>query len=138
MSDTDAALIDHLLALEAERGRCLVEQRFDRLRELLSPRLLHTHTRGNVDDRESYLRFVGGVIRNLGVERADLRVVPLGDSAAVMHGKQVNRACRRGHEDEVITVESTVTQVWAREDDGQWRLVAFQATPLGAPPPAAR
>ena len=30
------ALIEHVLALEDERSRCIVEQRFDRLRELLS------------------------------------------------------------------------------------------------------
>lgn len=137
MSDT-AALTDHLLALEAERGRCLVEQRFDRLRELLSSRLVHTHTRGNVDDRASYLHFVQTVIRNVACEREGLRVVPIGNDAAVMHGKQTNRASRRGHEDEVVTVESMVTQVWAREDDDQWRLVAFHATPLGAAPPPVR
>lgn len=133
---SSAALTDHLLALEAERGRCLCEQRFDRLRELLSERLIHTHTRGNSDDRESYLKFVSGVIRNLGVEREGLRVVPLGDDVAVMHGKQINRVCLRGKEDEALVVEATVTQVWAREADGQWRMAAFQATPLGAPPPA--
>lgn len=134
--DQTTGLTEHLLSLEAERGQCLTNQNFDRLRELLSAQLIHTHTRGNADDRESYLRFVSTVIRNLGVERQGLRVVPLGDTAAVMHGKQINRVCLRGKEDEAITVEATVTQVWHLEDDSQWRLAAFHATPLGAPPPA--
>lgn len=132
MSDNVADLI---LALEDERCRCLVEQRFDRLSELLSERLIHTHTRGNVDDRESYFEHVGGLIELLAVTRSDLRVMPLGDRAALLHGKQVNRARKRGEATE-LTIESTVTQVFEREADGQWRMVAFQATPLGAPPPA--
>ncbi len=63
--------------------------------------------------------------------------MPLGPDAAVMHGKQVNRARLRGKPAETeISVESVATQVWAREGDGRWRLVAFHATSLGAPPPA--
>jgi hypothetical protein len=124
-----------LLALEQERCHCIVEQRFDRLRELLSERLVHTHTRGNVDTRDSYLSYISGVIESLELRREDLQVIVLGETAAVMHGKQINRARRRGHTQEV-QVEATVTQVFAREDDGQWRMVAFQATSLGEPPPA--
>lgn len=129
------SIIQQLTALEEERCRCIVEQNYQRLRELLSPALIHTHTRGNVDTRESYLAFVSGVIESLELRREDLRVLPLGDSAAVMHGRQINRARRRGHDEEVL-VEAMVTQVWALEGDGQWRVVAFHATPLGAAPPA--
>jgi ketosteroid isomerase-like protein len=53
-----------------------------------------------------------------------------------MHGKQVNRARLRGKTDGEVRVEAMVTQVWAREVDGPWRMVAFHATPRGAPPPA--
>ena len=129
------SLIDRLNALEAERCRCIVEQDYQRLGELLSPSLIHTHTRGNVDTRESYLAFVSGVIESLALRREGLRVVTIGTSAAVMHGKQINRARRRGHTEEVV-VEAMVTQVWALEADDLWRVVAFHATPLGAPPPA--
>jgi ketosteroid isomerase-like protein len=129
------SIAEQLNALEDERCRCVVAQDYVRLRELLSPSLIHTHTRGNVDTRESYLAFVSGAIESLEMRREDLRVLPLGDAAAVMHGKQINRARRRGQTEEVV-VEAMVTQVWARESDGAWRLAAFHATPLGAPPPA--
>ena len=129
------SITDQLTALEDERCRCIVEQNYQRLGELLSPSLIHTHTRGNVDTRESYLAFVSGAIESLELRREGVRVLPIGDSAAVMHGKQINRARRRGHLEEVL-VEAIVTQVWALEGDGQWRLAAFHATPLGAPPPA--
>jgi ketosteroid isomerase-like protein len=129
------SITEQLMALEAERCRCVVEQNYQRLGELLSRSLIHTHTRGNVDTRESYLAFVSGVIESLELRREDLQVLPLGETTAVMHGKQINRARRRGHTDEVL-VEAMVTQVWARESDGQWRVAAFHATPLGTAPPA--
>ena len=128
-------IVDQLYTLEKERCACIVAQDYQRLGELLSASLIHTHTRGNVDTRESYLAFVSGVIESLELRREVLTVLPLGVSAAVMHGKQINRARRRGHPEEVL-VEAMVTQVWALESDGQWRVVAFHATPLGAAPPA--
>ncbi|MEY2872982.1 MAG: hypothetical protein RLZZ373_353 [Pseudomonadota bacterium] len=121
---------------EQERCRCIVEQDFDALHELLSPALIHTHTRGNTDDRDSYLRYVREVVEILDLQRPSLRVIALGHDAAVMHGKQVNRARLRGQDGKEARVEAMVTQVWALEGDGQWRLIAFHATPLGAPPPA--
>lgn len=126
---------EQILAIEEERCRCIVEQRYDRLGEILSDRLVHTHTRGNFDDRESYLSYVGGVIESLELRREGLRMVATTADTAVLHGKQINRARRRGHTEEVV-VEAIVTQVFALEDDGQWRMVAFHSTPLGAPPPA--
>ncbi len=129
------SVTDEVLALEAERCRCIVEQRFDALAGLLSTRLVHIHTRGNVDTRETYLAYVGGVIESVELRREDLRVVELGPDTALLHGRQINRARRRGH-DEELRVEAMVTQVFHREVDGCWRMVAFQATPLGAPPPA--
>lgn len=123
-----------VLALEAERCRYLVDEDYEHLAGLLSERLIHTHTRGNVDDRASYLRYVAGVIELLDVQRSDLRTLPVGDRAVVLHGRQVNRARKRGETDEV-TIESMVTQVFEREADGRWRLVVFQASPLGALPP---
>lgn len=135
MCAANEAMVRQVLAIEDERCRCIVEQRFERLRQLLSPQLVHTHTRGNVDTRDSYLAYVGGVIESLALWREDLRVVPLGADAAVLHGRQTNLARRRGTAEQV-RVEAMVTQVFAREADGQWRMVAFQATPLGPAPPA--
>lgn len=64
--------IEQLKALEAERCRCIVGQNYQRLGELLSPSLIHTHTRGNVDTRESDLNDLGGVESlELGREETD-------------------------------------------------------------------
>jgi ketosteroid isomerase-like protein len=129
-------LTDTILRLENERIRCLLEQDYAGLTKLLSPELLHTHTRGNVDSLSSYLHFVGEVVQALDVRRENLRVLALGADTAVMHGKQISRSRLRKTGQEA-SVEATVTQVWHRASDGQWRLAAFQATPLGDPPPPA-
>ena len=135
MSGITVALSEVLLAREQERCRCIVEQDFSALRDLLSADLVHTHTRGNVDNRDSYLRYAQEVVQILELQREDLRVIALGPDAAVMHGKQLNRARLRGQAGDEVRVTAMLTQAWAREADGVWRLVACHATPLGAPPP---
>ena len=130
--------IDALIALEQDRCRLIVEQDFSGLSNLLSDSLIHTHTRGNTDGKESYLRYAAEVVEILDLRRESLRVIPTGKDSAVMHGKQVNRAKLRGKDSGEVSVEAIVTQVWALESDGQWRMAAFHATPLGAPPPAVQ
>jgi len=82
-----AELKEQVTRAENERCRCIVAQDFPALRNLLSSRLIHVHTRGKTDE---------------------------------------------------VSVEAQVMQVWAREDDGAWRQLAFQATPLGQPPAAVQ
>ena len=59
------------------------------------------------------MAFVSGVVESLELRREGLRVILLGDTAAVMHGKQVNRTRKRGTTQEV-RVEATVTQTWGK------------------------
>ena len=134
---SDVYLTQYLLDLEEQRCRAIVEERYDHLSGILSDRLIHTHTRGNQDGKEAYLAYLQGVLQILELRRKDLRIILIGDSAAVMHGLQVNRVRRRGTQDEG-SVESMATQTWAKEADGQWRLVAFHACSLGSPVPHAR
>jgi ketosteroid isomerase-like protein len=126
---------ERVTSLETERCKLIVTQDFSKLRNLLSSRLVHVHTRGNQDTRDSYLHYLANRVEILDLQRENLQIQMIGESAAVMYGKQINRARLRGKTDEVV-VEAQVMQVWAREDDGTWRQLAFQATPIGAPPPA--
>lgn len=129
-------VIDALMAREQQRCEMIVAEDFQGLRSLLSESLVHTHTRGNTDDKESYLRYAREVVQILALKRESLRVIPMSPVAAVMHGKQINRAKLRKQESGEVSVEAMLTQVWALESDKQWRMVACHATPLGAPPPA--
>ena len=135
LDTTDIAA--HLLRLERQRCEALMRGDFDRLRDLISADLTHVHTRGNLDGRESYLHYMREILEVRDVTRSELRVRVFGD-AAVMTGRQLSNSCLRG-KDMAASVESFVTQVWAREADGAWRQVAFQATGVGElPPPIAR
>lgn len=128
--------METLRALEERRCAAVAEGDEATLRELLSPRLVHVHGRGNRDDLDSYLAHITGKIEVLRVDRVDLEIQLHGD-CAVMTGGQTNTARLRGTSDEPIQVESRVMQVWVRAES-QWQQVAFQATLIGAPPPAAR
>ena len=78
-----AALSDRLTQLEDERIHCLVGQDYAGPAKLLSPELLHTHARGNLDDRSSYSSFVANVVRALEIRRENLRIMELGQPNAL-------------------------------------------------------
>jgi ketosteroid isomerase-like protein len=124
--------VDEVLVAETERCAAIRAQDFDKLRMLLHPSLVHVHTRGNQDTRESYLKYLAQVVEILDVRRGDLSVSVYGD-CAVMTGRRYNTARARGAEP-VLSVEAQTMQVWLREEE-TWRQVAFQATPIGIPPP---
>ncbi len=86
MNGSPSTIANVLTRREQECRRCIVEQDLDALRELLSPALIHTHTRGNTDDRDSYLRYAHDVVEILDLQRESLRVIEVGRDAAVMHG----------------------------------------------------
>jgi ketosteroid isomerase-like protein len=124
--------INEVLAAESARCAAIRTQDFESLAALLHPSLVHVHTRGNQDTRESYLKYLKEVIEILDITRGELKVFIHGDSA-VMTGRQYNKARIRGAEP-IVTVEAQVMQLWIAES-GMWRQVALQATPIGAPPP---
>ena len=128
---------DAAAVLAAEQRRCEFIKAHDyaALRELLHPDLIHVHTRGNQDSRESYLKYIAEVIEILDVTREDVTVKVYGD-CAVMSGVQISTA-RARNKDDVVVVKTQLMQVWLRSDG--WRQVAFQATALGPlPPPPPR
>lgn len=126
-------LVDEVLAAETARCSAIRSQNFVELAKLLHPSLIHVHGRGNQDTRDSYIKYLIDTVEILDVQRGELTVSIYGDSA-VMSGRQINTARARGTEP-VITIEAQTMQVWFREH-GAWRQVAFQATPIGAPPPS--
>lgn len=134
MSTSNDPVVEELLQLEQRRCDAVAAGDETALRELLSPTLIHVHTRGNQDSLESYLEYLARAIEVLRVERRDLKV-QVHDGFAVMTGHQTNTARQRGTDSEPIHVESQVMQVWANTN-GDWQQVAFQATPVGPIPPA--
>lgn len=129
MTDTQAEVPQvEAQILEREKQRCDAMKRgdFDRLKELLHPALTHVHAKGQVDSYESYFRSGGTHVNYEQIDRSNLRVQVLGQTA-VMTGRQLLVAVRKDGSG-TVRINSQVLQVWTQHE-GQWRQIAFQTTP---------
>jgi ketosteroid isomerase-like protein len=93
---------------------------------LLAAELAYTHSSGSCDTRESLLAEIGsGALIYLAVEHPVTQLIVLGDVVLVvgeMHADIVSDGAPR-------RLDNATLAVWAAQD-GDWRLVAFQPTPL--------
>ena len=113
----------------AERQRCaaMLANESAQLDAILDPRLTFAHATGLVDDKAAYLaKMAAGRIAYVSIDWSEDSVTQLGPDAAVLTGRM----------DTAVTVEGVakvlnnrVTSVWGRSE-GQWRLIAFQSTPI--------
>lgn len=116
-----------LLDMESQRCDAMKRADFARLREILHPDLTHVHAKGQVDDYDSYFSTGGTHVDYVQIDRSDLQVKVLGESA-VMTGRQLLVAVRKNGSG-TVRIDSRVLQVWTRSE-GAWRQIAFQTTPL--------
>jgi hypothetical protein len=115
----------------AEQQRCAAMLAGDpaALEAMLHPRLQFHHSNGNVDDRAAFVaKIAAGRILYAALHWEDQRVEPLGPDAALLTGKMITRVRVEGAEKQLF---NRVLTVWSRHD-GQWRMIAFQSTPLAA------
>lgn len=110
-----------------------VQDRFDRaeltgdretLRELIADDFLSIGPRGFVLDKEQWIHR-HGEFSYQSLETSEMDVRRYGDTA-VVRDVQRNRATYGGQQ---VAVSTRVSQVWVRQD-GRWRLVAIQFSPL--------
>ena len=116
----------HLLALEAERSRALVQDDHAQVARLFADDLVYVHTTGLVHDKAQYLAYAQDVVRYLSVERGPLQVRFAGDDLAIMTGPHANTLQKRGGEHSVSSGGFT-TQVW-RRTGADWQICSFHAT----------
>jgi len=121
-SDDANALID----LEQQRCNAMVNGDAERLRELLHRDLTHVHAKGQVDGFDSYFSTGGFNVHYQRVERSELAVRVMGNSA-LMTGRQLLVGVRKNGTG-TVTIDSRVMQVWVKEGE-RWRQLAFQTTP---------
>lgn len=124
MTTAQDVRVEALLAAEQARCDALVERDLERLDALLHPNLTHTHTPGNTEDKQLYLSLLRGPMRYLALERRETNV-RLHGATGILDGVVITTG-RVGSGDP-MTLETKVLQVWL-EEDGAWRMVAFQAT----------
>jgi hypothetical protein len=113
--------------IEAESRRCAAMLANDtrQLDALIDTRLHFTHATGVVDDKAVYLaKVAAGRITYLSIEWSEQNVVRLGE-VALLTGRMTSLVRVEGIEKRL---DNQVLAVWA--DDGAWRLIAFQSTPL--------
>ena len=113
--------------LEAESRRCAAMLAGDTmaLERLLDLRLHFSHASGAVDDKKDYLaKIAAGRISYVAIDWSEQKVIVVGE-AVLLTGRMSTLVRVDGVEKRL---ENRVLTVWAQS--GEWRLVAFQSTPL--------
>ncbi|MGJ7492142.1 nuclear transport factor 2 family protein [Variovorax sp. ZT4R33] len=123
----DDAVKSELVEMEARRCSAMIAADIASLREILHPALIHVHAKGQIDGYESYFATGGFKVDYKTLDRSELQVKVLGDSA-LMTGRQLLVAIRKDGSG-TVRIDSRVMQTWVREA-GRWRQLAFQTTPL--------
>lgn len=118
-SDAEAAI----LALERQRRAALVDGDFDGVDKLYDPLLVYRHASTRMDDKRSFLDSLQRTrYRSIDVKHEHATVQ--GGTAVVSMGEKI--VTRRDDVDRDHHV--VALNVWSRGADGQWRLLARQAT----------
>ncbi|MBP0590430.1 nuclear transport factor 2 family protein [Paraburkholderia sp. LEh10] len=117
-----------LFELERQRCRALTDGHTDKLARLLSPKLSHVHATGRVENLDQYLRYVSERAEFLQMQRSNLQL-DVEPGFAVMTGGQSAVLRLKPDDGRIRRLEAWVTQLWVLEGK-DWRLRAFQATPL--------
>jgi ketosteroid isomerase-like protein len=96
------------------------------LGELLSDRVVYTHSHGGRDTKQEWLGNLGsGALVYHAAEHPVTEVIVLGDAAVVVGEMHADVTSARGS----VHLANATIAVWGLED-GSWRLAAFQSTPL--------
>jgi Domain of unknown function (DUF4440) len=117
--------------LAAEQRRCAAMLANDTaaLDAILDPRLQFAHATGAVDGKQAYLaKMAGGRIAYVGITWSEETVTELAPGVALLTGRMATDVKVDGV-DKVL--RNRVISVWDK-DDGTWRLIAFQSTPIAA------
>ena len=118
-----------LLELQARRHRAMVAADLETLDALLDDTLSYTHSDASRDSKKSYLAKVQeGTMRYAEVSSAEDEVLVLSDTAACVLGRMQLAGEMAGVP---RRLENRFLAVWVRRD-AQWKLAAFQPTPVPA------
>jgi ketosteroid isomerase-like protein len=115
-----------LIALEQERCTAMMNADISTLRKILHKDLTHVHAKGQVDGYESYFGTGGFNVYYRKLERSELAVRVMGNSA-LMTGRQLLVGERKNGSG-TVTIDSRVMQVWVKDSES-WQQLAFQTTP---------
>ncbi|WP_084079161.1 DUF4440 domain-containing protein [Demequina sp. NBRC 110057] len=124
----DDATRGEILALEERRRQALLHLDEAALRDIYDEALIHIHAPGLTHTKEQLIEHALTRSPYLDMTRGELLIRVIGD-VAVVTGPLTNRL--RNPDGTERTVNGQVTQVVRRDDDGRWRFLSFQMTPIG-------
>ena len=125
MSDIDRP-IDLIEALEETRYKAMLEGDVVVLGEICSDNLIYTHSKGDYDDKRSYLHKVELRYFTYHEIAHSADRILIVDGAALVTGRMTAKVSVLG---EVKHIDNRYLAVWAREH-GNWKFVAYQPTPI--------
>ena len=96
------------------------------LGEICSDNLIYTHSKGDYDDKRSYLHKVGSRYFTYHEITHPADRILIVDGAALVTGRMTAKVSVLG---EVKHIDNRYLAVWAREH-GNWKFVAYQPTPI--------
>lgn len=117
-----------ILAQEQRRCAAMCGADLRALDDVLDAGLYFSHATGAVDDKAAYLKKMGEgriVYRSIDWSEQVVALLP-GEGAAVLTGRMITAVSVNGVEKRL---DNRVMTIWV-EAGGQWRLRAFQSTPL--------
>jgi ketosteroid isomerase-like protein len=128
VATADAQTRGELLALEERRQNALIDGDLATLDEIFDDALVHIHAPGLVHTKALLMEHVGTRRAYLDIVRGELSIRVIGD-VAIMVGSITNML--KNPDGSMREQRGQVTQVVRRGDDGVWRFVNFQLTPIG-------
>lgn len=119
-----------MLQLEHQRCDALLKGDTDALAQLLSERLVFVHANATFDTKASLLqKMAAGTIVYQSLQVAESRVIDQGDTA-LLFSRLTAAVIVSGNP---RSIDNYTLSVWAREQ-GRWRLLAYQPTPVPKAP----
>ena len=128
MTLSDTLSTSDVNTLEDRRYAAMVDGDLKALDDLLSDEVIYAHSNASVDSKASYLELLrtGALVYHQLQHTTDAVVSRLG--VVIVSGTMAGSIHMNGV---AKTLNSRVAAVWVAEDGG-WRLVAFQPTPIPA------
>ena len=119
---------DRIIALDKERMQAMVDQDAAKLKNMICKDLVYTHSSARLDTKESLIgNMESGATVYKACTASDVEALDLGDSV-VLTGRADITVEAHGNPN---SFSVRFTDVWQNQD-GTWRMVAWQATKLPA------
>ena len=127
-------LYNQIICAEEMRCAAMLSGNITQLQNILDDRMTFCHATGRVDNKTAYLsKMAEGKIQYRSIEWNQQAVTDLHGSA-LLTGKMVTNVCVAGTEktliNQVISVWADYSKLSAEQSNVQWKLLAFQSTPI--------